>query len=59
VDIEILETTPVDGGTYASLALQGITGGGELASAPGARLCPSRNAGSTRGFRCATSVSPP
>ncbi len=26
VDIEILESTPVDHGTYASLALQGITG---------------------------------
>jgi phospholipid/cholesterol/gamma-HCH transport system substrate-binding protein len=37
VDIEILETTPVDSGTYASLALQGITGVAvvNLASAPG------------------------
>jgi phospholipid/cholesterol/gamma-HCH transport system substrate-binding protein len=26
VDIEILESTPVDSGTYASLAMQGITG---------------------------------
>jgi phospholipid/cholesterol/gamma-HCH transport system substrate-binding protein len=26
VDIEVLESTPVDSGTYASLALQGITG---------------------------------
>lgn len=38
VDIEILETTPVDSGTYASLALQGITGVAvvNLASEPGA-----------------------
>jgi phospholipid/cholesterol/gamma-HCH transport system substrate-binding protein len=38
VDIEILATTPVDSGTYASLALQGITGVAvvNLASAPGA-----------------------
>jgi phospholipid/cholesterol/gamma-HCH transport system substrate-binding protein len=37
VDIEILESTPVDGGTYASLALQGITGVAvvNLASEPG------------------------
>lgn len=37
VDIEILETTPVDSGTYASLALQGITGVAvvNLASEPG------------------------
>lgn len=38
VDVEILETTPVDSGTYASLALQGITGVAvvNLASVPGA-----------------------
>lgn len=38
VDIEILESTPVDSGTYASLALQGITGVAvvNLASEPGA-----------------------
>jgi phospholipid/cholesterol/gamma-HCH transport system substrate-binding protein len=38
VDIEILATTPVDSGTYASLALQGITGVAvvNLASQPGA-----------------------
>jgi len=37
VDIEILESTPVDHGTYASLALQGITGVAvvNLASDPG------------------------
>ena len=37
VDIEILETTPVNRGTYASLALQGITGVAvvNLASEPG------------------------
>jgi phospholipid/cholesterol/gamma-HCH transport system substrate-binding protein len=37
VDIEILESTPVDTGTYASLALQGITGVAvvNLASVPG------------------------
>jgi phospholipid/cholesterol/gamma-HCH transport system substrate-binding protein len=37
VDIEILETTPVNKGTYASLALQGITGVAvvNLASEPG------------------------
>jgi phospholipid/cholesterol/gamma-HCH transport system substrate-binding protein len=37
VDIEILETTPVDHGTFASLALQGITGVAvvNLASEPG------------------------
>jgi phospholipid/cholesterol/gamma-HCH transport system substrate-binding protein len=37
VDIEILATTPVDSGTYASLALQGITGVAvvNLASEPG------------------------
>jgi phospholipid/cholesterol/gamma-HCH transport system substrate-binding protein len=37
VDIEILATTPVDSGTYASLALQGITGVAvvNLASGPG------------------------
>lgn len=37
VDIEILATTPVDHGTYASLALQGITGVAvvNLASDPG------------------------
>jgi len=37
VDIEILENTPVDKGTYASLALQGITGVAvvNLASEPG------------------------
>lgn len=37
VDIEILETTPVDSGTWASLALQGITGVAvvNLASEPG------------------------
>jgi phospholipid/cholesterol/gamma-HCH transport system substrate-binding protein len=26
VDVEVLESAPIDGGTYASLALQGITG---------------------------------
>lgn len=38
VDIQILESTPVDSGTYASLALQGITGVAvvNLASEPGA-----------------------
>jgi phospholipid/cholesterol/gamma-HCH transport system substrate-binding protein len=38
VDIEILESTPVDSGTWASLALQGITGVAvvNLASEPGA-----------------------
>lgn len=37
VDIEILASTPVDSGTYASLALQGITGVAvvNLASEPG------------------------
>lgn len=37
VDIQILESTPVDSGTYASLALQGITGVAvvNLASDPG------------------------
>jgi phospholipid/cholesterol/gamma-HCH transport system substrate-binding protein len=37
VDIEVLESTPVDSGTYASLALQGITGVAvvNLASDPG------------------------
>jgi len=37
VDIEILESTPIDHGTYASLALQGITGVAvvNLASDPG------------------------
>ncbi|MBT8064987.1 MAG: MCE family protein [Xanthomonadales bacterium] len=37
VDIDILASTPVDGGTYASIALQGITGVAvvNLASEPG------------------------
>ena len=37
VDIDVLESTPVDRGTYASLALQGITGVAvvNLASEPG------------------------
>jgi len=37
VDVEILESTPVDSGTWASLALQGITGVAvvNLASEPG------------------------